>query len=418
MARFLNQYNKYDKFLFILIISLIFGNFGNAFQIVRIMALLMAPSLFRKYPLCRYYSKNYVNVIRFFYCFAVLSLLWTGDKIEGLKALAYYPIHFLIFFEILIFSKFAKNPLKTISLSWLVVVSLSLPIALWEIMTDNHLALSKFDSNLSLSNGLTAVKVHFAAVTFGNYNGYVTFICFALPFLFYCLLTSEKMFYKSCCLVTIILCLVTILFNASRGGLLSFVVMTIVYYIMTPKNVIKIALLVLPVLYVIPFLIENGSAMFELIMMRAEDGGMLEDDVRSTIWGLSIKVLLNSFGIGAGVMGTRMAMEALKAPVTIPHNMVLEIMTDFGIVFGAIFVIYVIKLFFKARSHINTHIKVVLYMSILAMPFYLIIDSSYLLNAVYFAAFASITVFSYIDVIRSDRTLKRRPIDVRNCNLS
>lgn len=407
-------YNKYDIFIFVIIVSLIFGGYGDAFQVVRIIAIFMMPILLRKLPYCKDYTKTYVHVLGFFYLFAVVSIMWTGDQVEGLKALAYYPVHFLIFFEILAFSRYANKPLKSISLSWMIVVCLSLVIALWEIVTDNHLALSKFDSDLHMTNGLDIVKIHFAAVTFGNYNGYVTFICFALPFLFYCLLCSDKWLKKLMCLVPILLCLVVLLFNASRGGLLSFCIMSALYFIRTPKAVVKLVLLALFLMFLIPFIIENGSAMFDLIMMRAEDGGMFEDNVRSIIWGLCFKIVANTFGIGAGVMGTRTAMQALKAPVTIPHNMVLEIMADFGVLFALIFVVYVFKLFYKAKNHSDNKIKTMLYMSILAMPFYLIIDSAYLLNAAYYSAFASITVFANINVIRG--LFAKRHASFKNAN--
>lgn len=390
--------NKYDTFLFLLVFSLLFGNIGDALQIVRIVTIVLSPFLFKHLPRTKYYTKGFVVVFIFFWLYAGLSMLWTNDPGEGFKALAYHIVHFVLFLEIIVFAKFANNPLKTISFSWVLAVAGTLVIAIWEIATDNHLALSKFDSGMQMIGEGEVLVQRFASVTFGNYNGYVTYLCFAFPFLFYYLSTSSKT-QKVFTFFVILLAFATILYNASRGGLVSFAIMVFLYTMRPPKMTLKLAVVGIFVLIVAPFLIQHGSTIFAVISMRAKDGGLFEDSIRSQLAKDSLSIFLDSFGLGVGVSGLPGALKKMGSFVTIPHNMFLELLVEYGIVFFVIFILYIIKLFLVGRKNPLNQCHIVTYLFILALPFFSIIDSVYLLNPIVFVGFACLTVYSRICTI-------------------
>lgn len=393
-----HRYNRYDVFIFLLIVTLIFGNFGGALMIVRVLAILLLPVMLSKYNRKMTYVKSYFSFFIVFYYFCILSLLWTPNIEQATKELVYYLVHFFIFIEILIFSRFSKSPLKTISLSWVISVSLTLIVAVWEITTSQHLYLSKFEADdIALNFDGVRIERPFAAVTFGNFNGYVTYLCFAMPFLFYSILKYKKDFKKILiCLSVLLVSVITILVNASRGGFLSILFMSSILFFNTKHSWYKTLLLIITIVLVVYFIIPRMDTLFLTLSVKSEGNNLISDESRMAIWGDSLRVLLDYGLIGCGIGGLIDAIKNVSTTgLSIPHNMFLEIIVQYGLFFFTIFLFFIIKLFKKAWQEKDVNIKTLLYMAILAMPIYGIIDSGYLLNPIFYVAFASIVVFAY-----------------------
>ncbi len=395
------NFNKYDKYIFLLIVSLVFGGFGGSLMIVRVLSVLLLPALFLKINYCQDYASKYYKFFILFYAFCIMSFAWTPDKDQALKELLYYPVHFLIFLEIIVFSRFSRDPLKTISTSWLICVGITSIIAMWEITTSNHLALSKFEAeDVTLNVGGVISERPFAAVTFGNFNGYVAFLCFAMPFLFYYLmqnrgdvknvLLSMSVFFAT---------IVAILVDASRGGLLTILIMGLILFLMTKRSVYKVGLLLAVIAFIVYFILPNMDTMFVAMALKSEGGNLYTDESRFAIWSDGLKVLYNYIFVGSGVGSISAAMRRVTTGITITHNMFLEVLVQFGVVFFVVFMFYLLRLFKRGTITKDRNIKIMLYMALIALPIYSIIDSGYLLNPVIYAAFASLTVFAYIDKI-------------------
>ena len=394
--------NKYDRYIFYLIVSLCLGGFGGSLMVVRVLSILLIPALFNKMRHCKDYVRKYFNVFLVFYAFCFLSLIWTPDKDQALKELLYYPVHFLIFFEILIFSRFSNSPLKTISMSWLVCVGLTLLVAVWEITTSNHLSLSKFEAgDIVLNLGGVITERPFAAVTFGNFNGYVTFLCFALPFLFYCLQQyNKKVKLAVVSIGAILTTIVVILVDASRGGLITVLIMAAIFFFMSKRSPYKFLAVIIAIAFVIYYIIPHMDTLFLGISVRAEGNSLYTDDGRMAIWSDGLKVLINYAFIGSGVGSISAAMKSVTNGISITHNIFLEVLVQYGVVFFAFFIAYIIELFFRAVRCRDKNIKMIMYMALIAFPVYGIIDSGYLLNPVLYAALSSLTVFAYVDKIQ------------------
>ena len=134
-----NGTNKYDIYIFLLIATLCFGNIGGALQVTRVIGIALFPVLLNKWGGSRHYMQSLLTGVVIFMVFATFSLFWTPDRTEGVKELFYYTVHFAVFFEILVFTRLAKAPMRTMVSGWLVTVTLTLIVAVWEITTDNHL---------------------------------------------------------------------------------------------------------------------------------------------------------------------------------------------------------------------------------------------------------------------------------------
>lgn len=395
----IKTYNKFDVFIYIIISSLIFGVMGGALMPVRIVGILLSPFLFFRINHCWFYVRKYVYVFLFFLFFCLISLLWTIDIEQASKELFYYPTHFLLFLEILVFPHFAKDPLKSISTSWVLGVGLTLIVALWEIYTGNHLSQSVFDAEDAVMNvGGQYMARPFASVTFGNFNGYVSYLCLAMPFIFYFILCNQKRALQI--VVSAIILFITVavmLVNASRGGLLTILIMAAVFLFMTKRSIYKTILVVAIIIFVVFFVLPQTETIFFAMSIKAQGDGLSSDNSRLEIWKNCLHIITDYVFVGSGIGSAIAALKNVDSSSTpLPHNMLLELLMQYGILFFVVFVVYLFKLMVRGIRSKDKNIKILLLMAIIAFPAYSIIDSRYLLRPDVFIAFACFTVYAYI----------------------
>ena len=372
--------NKFDRYLFILIATLATGGIGGYLQVTRVLAVLFLPALLSQKSQCRYYTNNLFNCIVAFCVFATFSLLWSEARYEGFKFVLYFYIHFILFAEIVVFARFANNPLKTISWAWVTFICLCSVVSIWEIYTDIHLAMSRDSSDLTRNIG-DGILLHqrFTSVTFFNFNNYVTVLCYALPWVFYRLAETTKTMQKLVCLYAILCSFIFIMYNASRGGALVLAIYAIIYLIFTPNSKGKYISVILFLAVIIFYIMQADSSLFTLILSRSASVTDYHDESRISIWMVAIEAILQTFGLGVGAGGAILAMERINpGGINIPHNIILEIAIQYGIVFAIIFVIYVYRQLVKTLFIKDKYIRMSLIMAFCGMPVYFIINSSYL----------------------------------------
>lgn len=403
MSLIRNNHNKYDTYLLLLIVSTIFGGIGGALTIPRVLGILLAPRLFnifkREKP--TYFSSIKSWAIAF-YIFALVSMLWTPDKVEGFKELIYYPIHFLIFLEVVIFSQKAFNPLGYITLGVILCVFLTSIVGFWELITDNHLAYSALDeASASTMNGEVIIR-KFAAVTFYNLNGYVTYLCLFFPFLLYGMgMITEINFIRRLSIVALIISVVLILCNASRGGLLTLIICVAIYFLMVPKSKSIIFSFVVFISIIAFLLYKFGDSILLVLSMRVSEGGLVSDDSRFVIWGNALNVFVDYIGLGCGIGGMQIAMAKFaNGGITITHNIFLEILCQYGLVFCIAFIKSLYNLLRKGWNLYDKNRRLLVTIFILSFPMTGIINSGYLLDPHLFIVLASIYVFANYERIR------------------
>lgn len=391
------QYTKYDYYLVILLSSLALGGFGGALQIPRVLAIVLFPSMLVKIRECKYYIQGYVIFFLIFILYSFISLLWSLDRGEGIVVLLYNVVHSLYFMEILVFSRFSVNAKHSLATGWMIAVFMTLIIAVWEITTDNHLySLIKHEGDMIMNINGIAVPRKFAAVTFYNYNEYVTFLCFAMPFLLYGLLDNTFKGVKKYIVpvVIIVLSIVSVLYNGSRGGLVSMCLMLLIFLLLQPKNKYTISIVLFVIVAVGYAIYYFRSTILTTILIRSSGGSLLDGSTRFPIWLEMFKVFLSTYGLGTGAGGLESAMRLVSFSITAPHNIFLEVLVQFGILIFIFFTVFILRMFINALREHDYKIKIVLYSSILALPFYGIINSGYLTAPFVYAAFASLVVFA------------------------
>lgn len=395
------EYNKYDTFLFILVVSVAFGGIGGPFQVVRIVAILLLPVFYRLYRSkgCGYARSLYQGLL-LIYLYMLVSFVWTPDKSLAIKELVYFPIHFLLFLEITVFARFAKASLKSISRGWLMAVLLCSAVAFWELTTNNHLSIA-YEQGGVVDTGAMSFEHFTASVTFANYNNYNIFLCFSFPWIFSFLIEKGYSFKeKLVSLIALVLLLVVIVINGSRGGMLSCVIMLSIYFVMSAKSVKRNVLFALIMILVGYLSIQYGQDYFTYISYRVSDGMLSNEETRSVIWSNELKVFGDYYGFGTGVGGNDVAMSKYSQVYTSPHNLFLEVLGEFGIIIAFVFICFIWRLFVKSLN-LDHDRKVLLMMALIAMPAYGIVNSGYLLQTHFYVLMATIYVYANYDRIIS-----------------
>lgn len=395
--------NIYDRILFLLIVSLIFGNYGGIFfSPTHILAYVCSPVIIKEFSETkRSPIKNILIVALIMLMFSFFSLLWTPDDIRAKDAMTRLLIHLILFLEIVIVAFNAKNPITTIVNAWICSIVLTSIIAAWEISTDQHLTNAR--EVAEYRDQLLGVEKHVAEVTFYNNNTYSLFLIMSLPFLLYKLFSSRTFVQTLLMSIIFFVLVVILLFNASRGSLISVGVMIAFYvwFSLNSKSKKKKYYLFFLIIIVSSLLFYYSDVLFEAILNRSGKKGMFEDNIRSILFESAWNLFLSSKGIGLGIGSMQYSLNAYSGNITdinYCHNLVLELLLEGGVLFGMIFFSYIFFLYKCVRGCDNNKIKMVIYGSLMAFPFYSIINSQYLPPTFIWVFFASLYVFASISL--------------------
>lgn len=397
--------NKYDTYIILLLVSTIFGDIGGAFQVVRVIALLLLPQLVAIKWRSSACIKGVVSLFVTWYLYAVFSFIWTPDKIEAVKELVYYPVHMLMFIEICAFSLRAANPLSSICKGWLWFVLLTSIVGIWEITTDQHLSTSSLQGAAYLIGEGEVVVHHFASVTFRNFNNYVVRLASSIPFIIYLLLDGNKIIrYLSFMAMGAVVYILSM--NASRGGIICLAISLIMFlvYSLKNKNKANIISLFVMIFSATALIYVYWDFLSQNIMIRTQSAGMLEDDSRSNLLIDGINLVFNDYlGLGAGIGGGFTAMENMRHNgLSATHNLFLEIFVYFGIIITILIIMALFKMYRLGVKIKDEKRKMIIMITLFIMLPYAIIDSGYLLSPQTWLYFASIFVFVYYSSLQKN----------------
>lgn len=392
--------NVYDFLLIITISLLIFGGFGGSLQPIRIFSLVMIPFVIR-FLLKHSRKKQIVQITRavaILYLFFIVSLLWTSDTNEGLKEIVYYGIHLNIFLLIVMSYLKAHKPFNSLLFGWMVFIFLTQIIAFNEIFFDKHLDLSIFESGHMMNAGGMIVQKKFAAVTFGNYNGYVTVVALSLPFLFGLYASVKKKKHQIITLAIISFAYFSLFINASRGGILVGIIVFTIFLVylrkLNIKNIKYNLLTVVPIL--IALILRYYDIILEQLFYRKMAGASFtQDTVRISLFSKALEAFYNKPFFGGGIGSLQKEMTG--ASILLPHNMFLEILVQFGFFVTLFFLIYLAKHLIRAKKINNPVNSFIIYSALLSLPVASIINSGYLLMPTFWVFLASLYCIVFIN---------------------
>ena len=389
----------YDLILFALMALLAFGLIGNGAQPVRLFIIALSPfvvaDVFNRSHKSLYYYRYECFFLAFWFLWALAFFFKADDEIESFKNVIYLAIHILGFFEVLWAANKAKYPQQAIKYGWLAFMVSTIPVAIYEFLTDFHLGMSFQDSGNTMYVNGVHIERPFASVTFGNLNSYNTVLCWALPSLFMCNLYPRGKWEQLLGMVVMGFTSLIIIANASRGAMLCLVIMlgtyVYAYYKFGRNRYLLITVLVLAIGALVYFLGE----LFILIVEKVSMVG-LGDDGRAEILVMGFQAFLDSYGLGIGIGNYGPIMEAVyHVAVPDPHNLFLEVLVCFGLFVALGFlgmVFRIVRIGLRQGEPFNRNM---LMFCMAAMLFAGIIDSNYLMKATTWMFLAS--VYVYVD---------------------
>lgn len=364
--------------ILILIISQISGHYFRILNPVMFLVLLFFPHLIKNL------KGDTIEIVKPFWRFFALWAIYNFCSVLlaplPMRALYYsflFLINFMMFLEIIVFSKKASIPHDSIAMGWLIAFLLTSIVAVWELQTNNHLSIAK--EHLSRENtNIDEAIGSYASVTFYNINTYAIYILEIFPFVFYTLICKSSMIKRILALFCGLVAMIIVFINGSRGASLSMIMMFFVFLFFMRKGGKRNVAWIFFILGVIVYIFYvYGEAILSMFIYRMEMRGF-EDNSRQILYQKSLELIYNSVGIGTGVGGMVPAMEAQGNYLKIyySHNLFLEFLMQFGVVLFAGFLYYLYRLLVLAKKA-QLSSKVVLYTSLVGLPLYSVINSEY-----------------------------------------
>ncbi|WP_159038454.1 O-antigen ligase family protein [Brumimicrobium mesophilum] len=384
--------NKYDYFLITLICLLIFGMYGDSLQPIRVVALSSIPFIIISFLETRD-VKNINNVYKtsgLLFLWIVFTILWTSDIVQGAKEIFYYLSHFsLLILTILCYNK-ANNPLKSLTKGWIILISLSLVVAYFEIFYNQHLSVSLIESDFKIYVDGKGIYKKFASVTFGNYNTYVMVIAMALPFLFGFLFLHKRFQTQLFTILVITSSYFVLFINASRGGLIAGGIILLTWIIFAQRKKVnhpKIKMLILIPLAIYA-IFNHINVILDQVSNRVSNGSsFIQDEGRMELFLSAFNAFWEKPFFGSGIGSIQEEMENVL--ITLPHNLFLEFLVQFGLIATVVLCIILLNLF-KNIPNLKSTPKAMLISIFLTFPLIIIINSTYLLHPIVWIFIASI----------------------------
>lgn len=412
-------YNRYDILLYLMVALIALGTVGGFFQPVRLLHLALLPMMAYELWQSRTWMKQYLYPLLFlliWWVYAAIGLYWNKTGMDGYKYFVHLSIYMLSFVEILWLSRRAKDAGLCVCLGWASVVALTFPIALFEFISDIHLPTCYHSSGMVIFYSMGEfIPRAFAAATFDNLNTYNTVICYALPCLAY-LTADSRRYLRNTGYILLAASIVILLSNNSRSA---FIVLVLVLLFMCvfvraysrKYEWINIGIATFVILWLgLGLMHVNTPSFNQLQAIRLSRSGGLEQDADSPTNGLvarlemqqdaartailkaGVQEIKRTYGLGVGTgNNTYVLKQHSEIRFFAPHNLLLEVSMQFGLLIGIAFILFVLYplQYYRALSKRRRYI---LLLSLgIAVPLS-IMDSTFLLKAQTWAYIASLYI--------------------------
>ena len=273
-----------------------------------------------------------------FVAWGFVSLLWTPDPVRGAAEILVVGLGFIIVASMV--SVMRQDPPGAVSAmrrGWVSAFLLTLPIAVWELATNQHVAPGFGPTQTG--EGLAA-SFFYTGVTFGNPNDYSTFIVFAFPFLLWSFSRTRSLLVRAAYVVLIVSAAFIVAVNGARLGLVGLVleVTALISFRVAVRRGFA-AQVVLSLLLAVTIV---GAFRFQpaaLGRFRALAQGPESTGIRVALAINGIELVERTGGIGVGAGGFERAvlysgdMRSMSG-IGNPHNLWIEVAAQYGVIVG------------------------------------------------------------------------------------
>jgi O-antigen ligase len=414
-----------NLFVSLTILSLIFGSITN-FQPARILPVFAFFYLIINRKIIKPKTiPNFLALLTFivWIMWGISSLFWTSDISRGVEEVIIITIGFVTFLVFMNFNFRSTKLLNIIRKSWVFSYLLTLPIAIFELITDKHLLIST--SGDIGTGGLG--RFVYAGVTFGNRNNYVEFIVLCIPFILWTIDISNMIKLKIFYFIIFFSAIIIVFINGSRSGMFCIFIQCFFWFFLQRRNKLKASI---KNLVLVIFLFLTCFFAFQIQpaslsrLLSLQDGFVGENQViRINIFinGLRLFVESSGFGVGAGGLERRVVNDAnmlFTGGINSVHNLWIEVLAKYGLFVWVLFVLWLISVFLsavQARKKFEISKKFFLERAMRASivllssyPLCFLVNSSTFRWAMLWVSFASVSIITDMGIIsKSGFNVKR-----------
>lgn len=402
--------NLFDYILIFLLMLMAFGSLGGFWQPVRIAELLLLPmmayDMLRTHPKATTTAKWIAGFLCGWWIWAAVSIIWACELTASAKYVVHLGIYMLSFAEIIWLCRRAAKPMQSLTTGWLLAAVLTMPLALWELVTDRHLPSSVRQCLYLRLSETELMPRPFAAATFDNMNAYNVLLGCSFAMLTIALSRSRR-WQTAGYGLAYVLVIVILLSNGSRGALMAVVAGLIALMILARHNSNRIVggtLLLVIGFWIglgmsghhVPSFLDSWSEETRqewrekmdidwdgnanaLLAGRLNSNG-LQDPSRAELWKACGEEIVDSHFLGVGAANYVCALE--RHPESLykaPHNLFIEVLLQFGILILAGFVVFLLWPLWRSRKDKALRGDCLTVLAIL-LPL-TIVDSTFLLKA-------------------------------------
>lgn len=392
--------------LWLALAGLSFGVAANSFQPTRIIAISAVAFAFA----VSLRVTNWYYPVKLFFWLAMMwtvwafaSLAWSPDPISGLHEIVGLVVGFATAIALTQLCSPNIKGVETIRNGWIAAFILTVPIAVWELITNHHLpGMERPDDTVAAIGEMVGAR--YIAATFGNTNTYNSFLNFVLPSLLWAVASSRNRLSRYFFLVCIAAVVCANTLNASRLGMLTCVIEIVAWIWVGPALSSRRTWKTLGAVSLILFLGATVIAVSPYAQVRLAlvvSGRDQSVTARSALTLNGLILLNRTYGLGIGAGGFAHAIlhtPGLYSTVDVrhviinPHNLWIEVLSQYGVPIGLGFVALLVYCFHLLRKAIKQLSGEAARSSVLALKCAIVLLLGLPINAVLNSFFLTFTI--------------------------
>jgi len=363
-------------------------------------------------------SKILVFTMFFWITWGILSLTWTSDLINGIDELIIITIGFILILVLLNLSNHTSNVLVIVRSGWISAFIITLPLAIWELFTFQHIpdagGLLPGKSDLVETGGPVSTILMYAGATFGNRNNYCAFIVLCFPLLLWAFEQAKNKSMKIKYVILMVLGVFIVVVDGSRLGMFC-IVLELMFWLFLQRRGSTFSFKKWSIVLLIALIFFLAFEFQEHTLSRLEDlqeglsGSSQVGRTNLYINGLRLIKSTAGLGVGAGGFMNSVRIGSNMRPtdrVYASHNLWIEILADYGVIVWSLFIFwliatfsYVVKVRIIAKKNGHDDMESALRYTIILMvsfPFCFLMNSSIFRWTILWSMFGCLAVITEI----------------------
>jgi O-antigen ligase len=302
-------------------------------------------------------SKILIFTMFFWITWGIISLSWTSDLVNGINELIIIAIGFIIILTLLNLANNTSNILLTIRSGWISAFIITLPLALWELFTFQHIpdagGLLPGKTDLVETGGPASTIMMYAGATFGNRNNYCAFIVLCFPLLLWAFEQAKKKSMKIKYVILMVLGVFIVVVDGSRLGMFCLV-LELLFWLFLQRRGSSLSFKKWSIVLLIALIFYLAFEFQEHTLSRLED---LQEGLsgssqvgRTNLYINGLRLIKSTAGLGVGAGGFMNSVRIgsnmrTTDRIYASHNLWIEILADYGIIVWSLFIFWLIATF-------------------------------------------------------------------------